>query len=159
MSTLRTRPHIDSLHTLNVWTPYGNLMAKWHEIMNGERRPFVNSGVRTMDRDDQPSFHGTDNLLDSLRSNGKITLPFIINDRRCNYLVLKAAVTFAAPVAESETAWILGLEGALERHAHDRETEEERSKTSVKIACFYDTGNGRGFCMLPELARQQIWCS
>jgi hypothetical protein len=40
MSALKTRPHIDSLHTLNVWTPYGNLMAKWQEIMNGERRQF-----------------------------------------------------------------------------------------------------------------------
>ncbi|MBI5530627.1 MAG: hypothetical protein HY918_03960 [Candidatus Doudnabacteria bacterium] len=145
---LNTLKHIDSLHTLSVWTPFGSLMTDLHCFLNGQRQPYGNGEIFMMSN---VMPFTNEQVLESLGSRGKKTLPLWLDTRRSAYLRFNASVASALPLPGSDTAWILTLEGEVSCPRF------EGVITTAKMVGFYDCKNGRGFILIPELALQQLY--
>lgn len=152
MSTLQKAPRsFDSLHTLKVWTPYGNLMVNIHETLNGERCPYTNVRVwtfrnRRVEPHSEP--YSNEEVLASL-AQGKEGL---LRVQLEGGFFVEGHVASATRIETSATTWVLVFDGVLCRYSGD-----ERLETPVRLVTHYDTEFGRGFCLLPELAKQQLW--
>lgn len=136
----------DSLHTLKVWTPYGNLMVETHEVFNGERCPYTNEQLWTR-RDGKPEPYSTEELLASLAKGEAAPLKIVIGR-----FILEGPVVSATRIGTSVTSWVLVFDGILWRWSGD-----DKIETTAKLVAYYDTEDGSGFCLLPELARKQLW--
>lgn len=148
MSTLRPQPdRFDNYSQLDIWTTYGDLMLKLHESFNGLGCPFTESSVWTYINDKATPYTFAE-ILASVRLSEKRTIR--VKDVQKNSYFLDALV--ASVTVVTSTTLILVFEGELSRSYGGQVLE-----TTVKVVCCYNLDDGRGFCLLPELARAQLY--
>lgn len=141
----------DSFHTLNVWTPYGQLMKSVYATFNNDR-PYANPRVYCTS--EQPMLSKEDVLSRFARQEELIVLFNLYNRHHANFS-FKGNILGLHKV--TETAFVLTLGGNAHRHAH-----EGILSTPVTMVCFYETGNFGctvyGFAVIPELVCYQLGC-
>ncbi len=147
MKVVQQPRFFDSLHTLNVWTPYAKLMRNIHELFNGHV-PYIPADIVLFPGGAIP--YQKNQILESLAGNKEV-LWIYLNDRRRNSLCFSGNVVGVH--CATPTAFVLTVSGDVERN---------EMVAPVSMSCFYETGdygcNHRGFCLLPELAWQQVGC-
>ncbi len=136
--------YFDSLHTLKVWTIYGGLMQQLYESYHRSQFPFVNGRVFRLDHKGYSDADITESLMNYS------PLELMINDGKENTLTLNGQVVSATRVEEMPSAFVVVIRGKLSR----RETVCE-----AVVVMYYGTSDGRGFCLVPEQARQTLYCS
>lgn len=150
MSSLKQSPRfIDSLHTLNVWTPYALLMRRLYETYHREQNPFAAAKFYTWREGELTSWTDTE-IISSLKTSLSLpgTLPLSVKAGTGGVLTQPAVVS-ATPVERYPNYWILVFKGFL--------TSDDLS-VPVTFVAFYDCESGRGFGHLPEKEMNQIWC-
>ncbi len=147
MKVVEQPSFFDSLHTLNVWTPYGRLMRSLHESFNGQT-PYKLADIYLPEG--LKCFTKEQIIASFAKESGPLRINF--NDRKSNYIPFEGVVVGMHVATPS--AFVLTLSGEIFHHVYE---------VPVTMSCFYETGdygcNFRGFCLLPELAWQQIGCS
>ena len=121
-------------------------MKSTHNALNGENCPYAHSTVWTNGKP-----YTNDQIASSLIMRGQFLLKVNINDGHQNAYGLEAFVASATSIPDNDAAWILTLDGMLTLAVTDGST------TSVNVVCYYNTENGRGFCLLPHRARAMVW--
>lgn len=153
MSTLKEVPHeYDSLRTLRVWaTQYSTMLIGWHELFNGTHAPYTHCRSLYLQRENEFAKYTREEILASLGDYGP-KLSFRTDDGISNSYSMTGALLALAPVPQMDGGWIFVIEGDLVRFSGG-----DPHKTSAKVSCYYSTKTGRGFCLLPDLARARLW--
>ncbi len=140
-----TPKFFDSLHTLNVWTPYARMMRGIYEALNGNM-PYINANMVILPGINR--VYTPKDLFAFLAENAD-TIRINFDTKRQQNTMFVGRIQGINHA--TETAFVLTLEGWLVR-------DDYRAQASV--ACFYETGdfgcNYRGFGLIPELAMRQL---
>jgi hypothetical protein len=150
MRSNEERPVIEDLTDLaTFYTSYKVLLVAIHEAMNGHQHPYVpNTKFLSATCYGNPT---SDVFSASIKNRGKHTanITFTLGDGK-NVFHLHAAVTVAVLIEGSETEWLLGLEGTIDRVGNTDNTQQ------AKAACYYDTARTTGFILMPSSTRKRL---
>ncbi len=135
--------HFDSLHTLKVWSVSGAVMHQLYESYHREHFPYVHGKVFRYDR----AIYSDTEIVESLMNYSH--LRFDIHDGKSNTLTVMGQVVSATRVEEAPSAFVVVIRGKLSR---------QESVCEAVVVMYYDTSDGRGFCLIPEQARQILHC-